>query len=132
MESANLLLVDDEPHFVETMARRLTKKGYNIKTAYSGHDALALLEKQSNINVVILDIKMPDMDGIETLKEIKKRYPLIEIILLTGHATVDTVLKGMKLGAFDVLMKPCDLDQIEPKLAEAADRCWFAKLLLKE
>ncbi len=131
MASTNLLLVDDELHFVDSMARRLTKKGYNIKTACSGPDALAMLEKNSNISVVLLDIKMPGMDGIETLKEIKKRYPLVEIIILTGHATVDTVLKGMKLGAFDVLMKPCDLDQIDARVAEAADRCWFANLLLK-
>jgi DNA-binding NtrC family response regulator len=72
--------------------------------------------------VVILDIKMPNMDGMTTLKEIKSKFPLIEVIMLTGHATVETGIEGMKMGAFDYLMKPCDMDQLIAKVNEAAKR----------
>jgi DNA-binding NtrC family response regulator len=72
--------------------------------------------------VVILDIKMPNMDGMTALKEIKTKFPLIEVIMLTGHATVETGIEGMKMGAFDYLMKPCDMDQLIAKVNEAAKR----------
>jgi DNA-binding NtrC family response regulator len=80
------------------------------------------LEKNSGVEVVILDIKMPNMDGMTALKEIKSKFPLVEVIMLTGHATVETGIEGMKMGAFDYLMKPCDMDQLIEKVNEAAKR----------
>ena len=120
MTIANVLLVDDEVKFVETMAKRLTKRNLNISKAYSGEEALSRLAGDKNIEVVILDVKMPGMDGEETLQEIKKRHPLVEVIMLTGHATIESGIEGMKLGAFDYLMKPCDMDILMAKVDEAA------------
>lgn len=120
MALANIILVDDEVPFVETMTKRLIKRNLEVMAAYSGKEALGQLKKHPNIEVVILDVKMPGMDGIETLKEIKKEYPLTEVIMLTGHATVESAIDGMKLGAFDYLMKPCDIDLLMSKVEEAA------------
>lgn len=120
MAIANVLLVDDEVPFVEAMTRRLTKRNIKIATAFSGPEALETLEKDRSIEVVILDVKMPVMDGIEALGEIRKKFPLVEVIMLTGHATVETGIEGMKLGAFDYLMKPCDIDLLMNKVKEAA------------
>jgi DNA-binding NtrC family response regulator len=120
MAIANVLLVDDEAPFVETMTKRLTKRKLEVKTASNGTDALKALAKDPNIEVVILDVKMPGMDGIETLTKIKKRHPLVEVIMLTGHATVETAIDGMKLGALDYLMKPCEMDLLMAKVEEAA------------
>ena len=120
MPLANVLLVDDEVPFVEAMTKRLTKRDLTIASAFSGQEALDKLEKDRNIEVVILDVKMPGMDGTETLREIKGRYPLVEVIMLTGHATVESGIEGMKLGAFDYLLKPCDMDQLIAKVTEAA------------
>ena len=88
--------------------------------AHSGEEALRRLEKNSSVEVVILDVKMPGMDGIETLQAIKKRHPLAEVIMLTGHATVESAIDGMKMGAFDYLMKPCDMEVLMAKVEEAA------------
>ena len=120
MAIANILLVDDEAPFVETMTKRLTKRKLEVKTASNGPEALKVLDKNANVEVVILDVKMPGMDGVETLKEIKKRHPLVEVIMLTGHATVETAIEGMKLGALDYLMKPCEMDLLMAKVEEAA------------
>ena len=120
MAIASVLLVDDEVPFVEAMARRLNKRDVNIATAFSGSEALDVLREDSSIEVVILDVKMPGMDGIETLAEIRKKFPLQEVIMLTGHATVETGIEGMKLGAFDYLMKPCDMDVLMEKVKEAS------------
>lgn len=122
MAIATILLVDDEVPFVETMIKRLTKREMDVVPAYDGPGALAKLKAQSNIEVVILDVKMPGMDGIETLAEIKKFHPLVEVIMLTGHATVESAIEGMKKGAFDYLMKPCDIDLLVGKVTEAAAR----------
>lgn len=119
MTSAVILLVDDEVPFVEAMMRRLKKRNLNVQAAFSGHEGIEKLVQDSSIDVVVLDVKMPGMDGIETLREIKKKYPLVEVIMLTGHATVETAIEGMKLGAFDYLMKPCDMDELLAKVAEA-------------
>jgi len=120
MRIANVLLVDDEVDFVETFSERLQMRNLEISKAFSGKEALKVLKKNQNIEVVILDVKMPGMDGIEALAEIKKRYPLVEVIMLSGHSTVESAIEGMKKGAFDYLMKPCEMDQIITKVGEAA------------
>jgi len=114
-----VMLVDDEVPFVDTMTKRLGKRNLDIVAAHSGHEAMEKLKANDKVDVIILDVKMPGMDGIETLREIKKAYPLVEVIMLTGHATVETGIEGMKLGAFDYLMKPCDIEQLMAKVQEA-------------
>ncbi|NDY72755.1 response regulator [Desulfobacter hydrogenophilus] len=116
-----ILIVDDEKDFVEMFSLRLTRQGEKVSAVYSGQEALDLLEK-TKIDVVILDIRMPGMDGIETLKKIKASYPLVEVILLTGHGSTETAVEGMKEGAFDYLMKPADFDDISEKLTNAWKR----------
>jgi DNA-binding NtrC family response regulator len=122
MKTIKLLLVDDERAFLDTMTKRLEKRQIGVWAVYSGTDALDELEKNKGIEVVILDVKMPGMDGMETLVEIKKRFPLLEVVMLTGHATVETAIDGMKLGAFDYLMKPCDIDLLLSKVTAAASK----------
>ncbi len=119
MKDTTVLLVDDEVPFVESMTKKLTQRGISVVTAFSGEGALNHLRDLKNTDVVVLDVKMPGMDGIETLREIKRRYPLVEVIILTGHATVETAIEAMKLGAFDYLMKPCEIELLVPKLQEA-------------
>ena len=114
-----VLLVDDEVGFVETMTKRLKKRNLEVLNAFDGEEALNKLTEHGNVDVVILDVKMPGMDGIATLREIKKSHPLSEVVMLTGHATVESAIEGMKLGAFDYLMKPCDMDQLMEKVKEA-------------
>ena len=122
MSLANILLVDDEVPFLETMTKRLKKRGFDILSAHTGLDALDQLSRHRGIDAVILDVKMPGMDGIQTLEEIKRRFPITEVIMLTGHATVESAIEGMKLGAFDYLMKPCDMEQLVSKVEAAAQR----------
>jgi len=122
MALAIVLLVDDEVPFVEAMTKRLKKRELDIIPAYTGEEALLKLNEHLNVEVVILDVKMPGMDGIETLEEIKKRHPLKEVIMLTGHATVESAIEGMKKGAFDYLMKPCDIELLVNKVTEAAKK----------
>jgi DNA-binding NtrC family response regulator len=119
MEKMKIMLVDDEERFLTTTQKLLAKKGIDAVTAASGTEALEVL-KHKSIHVVILDVKMPGMDGNETLKEIRTRFPLVEVIMLTGHATVESAIDGMKLGAFDYLMKPCDMDVLVAKVSEGA------------
>jgi DNA-binding NtrC family response regulator len=119
MSIANVLIVDDEVDFVETFSERLNMRDIETSTAFSGKEALQLLETNQDTEVVILDVKMPGMDGIETLTGIKKKFPLMEVIMLSGHSTVESAIEGMKKGAFDYLMKPCDMDQIIAKISEA-------------
>lgn len=122
MAAPFVLLVDDEAPFVETMTKRLEKRELKIISALSGQEALETLKNNRNVDVVILDVKMPGLDGIETLGEIKKSYPLTEVIMLTAHATVESAIEGMKRGAYDYLMKPCDIDQILNKVDEATKK----------
>ncbi len=119
MTSPLVMLVDDEAPFVETMTKRLEKRDLNVISAFSGQEALEILDKHQNVDVVILDVKMPGMDGIETLKTMKSAYPLIEVVMLTAHATVESAIEGMRFGAFDYLMKPCDMEQLMGKVNEA-------------
>ena len=122
MSIANVLIVDDEADFVETFSERLNMRNIETSTAFSGKEALKVLKNNQNVEVVILDVKMPGMDGIETLTEIKKKFPLMEVIMLSGHSTVESAIEGMKKGAFDYMMKPCDMDQIISKVSEAAPK----------
>jgi len=121
MTPIHLLLVDDEHSFVEIMSQRLRKRGFIVTVAFSGQDALNRLESDENIEAVVLDVKMPGMDGIETLRMIKKNRPLVKTIMLTGHATINSAIDAMKLGAFDYLMKPCDLKELVFKVQKAAN-----------
>ena len=116
-----VLVVDDEVDFVEVLALRLNEAGEKVTPAYSGRECLDVLEK-TDIDVVVLDIKMPGMDGIQTLMEIRKRFPLVEVIMLTGHGTIETAVEGMKLGAFDYLLKPAHFDALLHKLERARKR----------
>ncbi|MBU0699242.1 MAG: response regulator, partial [Proteobacteria bacterium] len=96
-------------------------KGYDVVTASSGSEALEKI-RAHNIHVVILDVKMPGMDGIATLKEIKRQFPLTEVIMLTGHATLESAIDGLKSGAVDYLMKPADIDEVIQKAKEAFEK----------
>jgi len=117
-----ILLVDDEAPFVETMTKRLSKRDLNIITAFSGEEAIEKLDRHRNTDVVILDVKMPGMNGIETLEKIRSQFPLMEVVMLTGHATVESAIEGMKLGAFDYLMKPCEIEQLIAKVQETTKK----------
>jgi DNA-binding NtrC family response regulator len=121
MKEFHVLVVDDEQEFRELTVKRLEKRGLKVEGAESGQRALEILE-HSRTDVVLLDVKMPGMDGIETLRQIRILRPLVEVVLLTGHASVDSGIEGMKLGAFDYLMKPIELEPLLEKLADAYER----------
>lgn len=121
MREFNVLVVDDEQEFRDITVKRLEKRGLKAKGAESGEKALELLE-HGHIDVVLLDVKMPGIDGIETLRRIRGLKPLVEVVLLTGHASVDSGIEGMKLGAFDYLMKPIELEPLMEKLADAYEK----------
>lgn len=120
MIDATILFVDDEEAFVEAMAKRLTRRNMTIYTAHDGDTALKVLEEHRDIEVVILDMKMPVKDGLTVLREIKRDFPIVEVIMLTGHATVESAIDGMQNGAFDYLMKPCSIDELTDKVRKAA------------
>ncbi len=121
MEEMKIMLVDDEERFLATTQKLLSKKGIEALTAMSGAEALEKL-RSHNIHVVILDVKMPGMDGIETLKAIKRQFPLVEVIMLTGHATVESAVEGLKSGATDYLMKPTDINDLVERAREAFEK----------
>ena len=118
MNGIKLLLVDDEVEFMQTLMRRMKKRKVDVTGGNSGEEALAYLSRNP-IDVVVLDVKMPGMDGIETLREIKKRMPLTEVIMLTGHANLEVAIEGMEIGAFDYLMKPINIDDLLYKVQDA-------------
>jgi len=121
MEEFNVLLVDDEEEFLETLVKRIQKRKVNATGVRSGEEALRFLEK-SPADVVVLDVRMPGMDGIETLRALKRQYPLTEVIMLTGHASLEVAIEGMELGAFDYLMKPVEIDDLLYKIQDAHKR----------
>jgi len=114
-----LLLIDDEEGFVAALEKRLSIRDVKVVTAYSGAEGLEKLKTEPDIDVILLDVKMPGMDGIATLREIKKDHPIVEVIMLTGHATVESAIDGMRLGAYDYLMKPCEVGELMAKVEEA-------------
>ncbi len=118
MEPFSVLFVDDEVDFLETLLKRMKKRQLNAFGVNSGEEALAYL-KDHEVDIVVLDVRMPGMDGIETLRKIKKSNPLLEVIMLTGHACLEIAREGMEVGAFDYLMKPINIDELLYKLQDA-------------
>jgi DNA-binding NtrC family response regulator len=118
VDTFNVLLVDDEVEFLETLVKRLKRRNLAATGVNSGEAALERLSQEA-ADVVVLDVKMPGMDGLTALREIKKRFPLVEVIMLTGHASMEVAIEGMEQGAFDYLMKPMDIDELLYKLQDA-------------
>ncbi len=118
----NVLLVDDETSFVETLARRLNLRQFVVWQAYDAETAMRILAENPAIDVVVLDVKMPGTDGLTAIKNIKRRHPLVEVILLSGHANLETSVGGMALGAFDYLLKPVRIDELVYKVEDAHHR----------
>ena len=119
--TARILIVDDEEDFALALAERLSIRDYDVATSFTGEDALEKV-KQYNYDVVILDVRLPGLDGVEVLRDMKGIKPLTEIIMLTGNATVESAIDGMKLGAFDYLMKPCETDDLIAKINNAYNK----------
>lgn len=121
MEEFAVLLVDDEVDFRDLLAKRLAKRKLRVVTAGDGAEALRLLAT-TPVDVVVLDVRMPGMSGTDVLREIKAKWPTVEVVMLTGHAQLDVALAGMELGAFDYLLKPVDLDALLYRLQDAYRR----------
>jgi DNA-binding NtrC family response regulator len=122
-----VLLVDDEEEFVETLAERMRTRGMEVATTTSGSEALDRVDDE-DFDVVVLDLKMPGIDGLEALKRIKRRRPDIQVVLLTGYATVEKGVEAIKEGALEFLEKPIDLKA----LTEAIHRAKATKMVLVE
>lgn len=118
---AKILLVDDEVEFTETTKRLLEHRGYDVTAVNSGDNAIKTLG-QNTYDVMVLDLKMPGMDGISTLKEVRKLQFKTQTLVLTGHGAINTALEAMKLGAYDYLTKPCDIDELIEKLEGAREK----------
>jgi DNA-binding NtrC family response regulator len=118
--SIRVLLVDDEASFVETLSKRLALRRLDVVTAASAEEALTVLDGEE-IDVVVLDVRMPGIGGIEATRMIRKAHPAVEVILLTGHASLEASMEGMTMGAFDYLLKPVSIDELLFKI-EDADR----------
>ncbi len=121
MKMSRVLLVDDEVVFTTNMSRLLTSRGYIVTAVNSGEEAIRTLQ-QTQFDVVVLDLKMPGMDGLATLREIKQLGIFTETLILTGHGSVDSALEAMKLGAYDYLAKPCGIDDLVAKIEGAEER----------
>jgi DNA-binding NtrC family response regulator len=113
-----ILIADDEKEFVETVAQRLEMRNFSVTTVGSGEEAVEMVEK-IDFDVIVLDVLMPGVSGIDALKIIKRAKPLTPVIMLTGEATVENAIQGMKLGAFDFLMKPADMEKLAEKINQA-------------
>jgi DNA-binding response OmpR family regulator len=116
-----VLIVDDEKDFTELLSERLETRGFKTRIAFDGNEAILRL-KEENADVVLLDVMMPGKSGVETLKEIKNSWPITEVIMLTGHGTVETAIEGMKLGAYDYLIKPTGIEDLSQKITSAYQR----------
>ena len=113
-----VLLVDDEPEFLAVLSERMTARGIDVNTADSAQGAIEAVSK-GDFDAVVLDLMMPGMDGIETMKAIKQKHPDVQVILLTGHATLEKGIEAMKLGAMDFLEKPADIEALTEKIHKA-------------
>ena len=118
---ASVLLVDDEEQFLQVLSERLTNRGLHVSSVTSGEEAVAMVENK-NFDAVVVDLAMPGIDGIETTKQIKEKRPDLEIIILTGHATVKAGIEAMKLGAEDFLEKPVDLNVLLERIRNAKNK----------
>ena len=116
-----VLIVDDEKDFTELLSERLETCGFKTRIAFDGNEAISRLNEE-NADVVLLDVMMPGKSGVETLKEIKNSWPITEVIMLTGHGTVETAIEGMKLGAYDYLIKPTETEDLSQKITSAYQR----------
>ena len=114
----NVLLVDDEKGYINVLSNRLGKRSIIATKAFSGTQAIQILRKK-DFDVVVLDLKMEDMDGIEVLKIMKKMAPEVPVIFLTGHGSQEAAREGIAFGAFDYLTKPCELSQLIEKIKQA-------------
>jgi DNA-binding NtrC family response regulator len=121
MAGITVLLVDDEESFRRTLGKRLDKRGFVVEEAGTGEEALEKIAAAAP-DVILLDVKMPGMDGLTALHKIKVMEPLVEVIMLTGHASMEIAIRGMELGAFDYLMKPVEFEELLYKLEDAAKR----------
>jgi DNA-binding NtrC family response regulator len=121
MRKKTIMIVDDEQRFVLTTTKIFERLGYSVLTAVRGDEALELLDGR-NVEVVLMDVSMPGMSGIETLAEIKKRHPLVEVIMITGTLSRDMAAEGFRLGAYDFLLKPVSISDIVKKVDEASDK----------
>jgi len=119
MEQMKILLVDDEKTFIDNIASLLARRNYQAKAVYSGQEAVDAMKSEES-DVVVLDLKMPGMDGMTTMKEIRKLNKTSEFLMLTGHGSIDTALEAVKLGAHDYLAKPCEIDELMEKIEEIA------------
>ena len=120
METFTVLFVDDETDFVTSLIKRMQRRNISAYGVHSGEEALDFLaEDKINVDVVVLDVRMQGMNGIEVLKTLKHLYPSIEVVMLSGHANLAVAKEGMEMGAFDYLMKPVDLDELLYKLQDA-------------
>jgi DNA-binding response OmpR family regulator len=118
MTRIRILVVDDEPDFLKLIERRLTKRNVDVETVGTGEEALAFL-KNTPVDVVVLDVRMPGMNGIETLKEIRKRFRDVEVILLTGHGSMQSGVEGISQGAYDYILKPFSIDNLLERIRAA-------------
>lgn len=119
MEGLDVVLVDDEVEALELYGKRLARRGIPARLARDAAEALAAVEERAP-DVMVLDVKMPGMDGLEVLAEVKRKHPGVQVIMLTGHASVETAVQGMELGAFDYMVKPVALEDLLQKIVEAA------------
>lgn len=113
-----VLLVDDEQEFLEIMSERMKDRGMDVSTAGTAEQALSLIEKET-FDAIVMDFQMPGMDGISALKAMKNLKPELQIILLTGYATVEKTVEAMKVGATDFVEKPADLEKLSEKIKKA-------------
>jgi two-component system, OmpR family, response regulator len=121
MRMARILLVDDEVTFTSNMSRILSRRGYDVTAVNDGESAIKTIESEE-YDVAVLDLRMPGMDGMATLKLMKIKRPLLEVIILTGHGSVDSGIQGMHLGAFDYATKPIQIGELQEKINEAFER----------
>lgn len=123
MSDCRVLLVDDEVDFVEVLADRLRVRGLTVDTAVTGLTAVTMAE-ETRYDAIVLDMAMPGMDGIETLERLLELNPDLQVVLLTGRATLEQAVAAIKLGALDLLEKPAELDALVRKIEDAANRRW--------
>lgn len=121
MNKIKVLVVDDERDFVKLFVKRFVMRNLDVSGVTSGQEALDFL-RENAVDVIVLDVKMPKMDGLETLKEIKKRHPQVEVIMLTGHGSVKSGIQGISLGAYDYVLKPFKIEDLLERILKAYER----------